>query len=99
MIPEEIRTVLRDEINPKLGACGGWITPLSYEDGVLTVRMGGKCRGCLAVDQTIHDLVEGTLRARCAEHPVKQVVLSDQVDPDLMAQAMKILSESKRRRN
>jgi len=41
---------------------GGWVELVSFEDGVLKVRMGGACEGCPLTETTLRGWVEGTVR-------------------------------------
>lgn len=41
---------------------GGSVEYVSYEDDVLTVRLGGACLGCPLSPSTLHGWVEGTVR-------------------------------------
>jgi len=41
---------------------GGSVEFVSYEDGILKVRLGGACLGCPLSPATLHGWVEGTVR-------------------------------------
>ena len=41
---------------------GGWVRMVSYEDGVVTVDMGGACEGCALSQTTIQGWIGGTVR-------------------------------------
>ncbi len=53
-IKKRIKVVL-DTIRPYLQADGGDIEFVSYEDGILFVKMIGACVGCGLIDYTMND--------------------------------------------
>ncbi len=68
-IEERIGYVLQSEINPGLAAHGGNVSLVELfddpEDGLTAVlQFGGGCQGCSAVDMTLKQGVETTLRAQ-----------------------------------
>lgn len=95
VVPKEIEMIFRDKINPTLANHGGYAQPLCYQDGIVTIRMGGCCRGCLSQDDTINGLIRQTLRNECAQFPIQEVVVSDEVAPELLAMAKQILGLNK----
>jgi len=95
MIPIEIDHVFKAYINPELAKHGGNATPVDYSDEVVTIRMGGACRGCLSADKTVNEVIKKELQERCKDYPVKEVVISDEVHPELWEMAMKILNGEK----
>ena len=62
---------------------------LSFEDGVVRFELLGRCSGCPAANITTEELIRETLRQEVAA--VKDVVLVEEVDEDLVAQARAIL--------
>lgn len=70
-IEEKINYVLQAEINPNLAAHGGnvqLIDLLDDEAGLTAVlKFGGGCQGCSAVDMTLKQGVETTLKAQVPE--------------------------------
>lgn len=67
-IEERINHVLYAEINPGLAAHGGNVQLLELtDDGVAILEFGGGCQGCSAVDMTLRDGVEKTLKERIPE--------------------------------
>ncbi|MEV6923643.1 NifU family protein [Dactylosporangium sp. NPDC051485] len=53
---------------------GGAIELLHVRDGVVTVRLGGACHGCLGAGRTLHQRLELQLRRRC---PGVRAVVAD----------------------
>lgn len=85
----EIEKVIHQQIRPQLATHGGDIRVLSFEDGVVRFELLGRCSGCPAANITTEELIRETLRQEVAA--VKDVVLVEEVDEDLVAQARAIL--------
>lgn len=67
-LEERINYVLQAEINPGLASHGGSVQLLELtEDNVAVLEFGGGCQGCSAVDMTLKDGVERTLKERVPE--------------------------------
>lgn len=57
---DEIKHVI-EKIRPYIQRDGGDVEFVSFEDGIVTVRMLGACMGCFALDDTIKDGIEAIL--------------------------------------
>ncbi len=67
-LEDKIRYVLYNEINPGLAAHGGNVSLKELtEDGFAVLEFGGGCQGCSAVDMTLKQGVEKTLKERLPE--------------------------------
>ena len=67
-LEERINYVLYAEVNPGLAAHGGNVQLLELtDDNVAILEFGGGCQGCSAVDMTLRDGVERTLKERIPE--------------------------------
>lgn len=70
-VEERINYVLQAEINPNLAAHGGSVMLLELvdDDAGLTavLKFGGGCQGCSAVDMTLKQGVETTLKSQIPE--------------------------------
>lgn len=67
-IEDKINYVLFNEINPGLAAHGGNVSLVEItEDDYAVLKFGGGCQGCSAVDLTLKEGVEKTLRERIPE--------------------------------
>ena len=67
-VEERINHVLYAEINPGLASHGGNVQLLELtDDNVAVLEFGGGCQGCSAVDMTLRDGVERTLKERIPE--------------------------------
>lgn len=86
---QEIEKVIDQQIRPQLATHGGDIRVLSFEDGVVRFELLGRCSGCPAANITTEELIRETLRQEVAA--VKDVVLVEEVDEDLVDQARAIL--------
>lgn len=86
----EIETVVQEEIRPKLALHGGDIRLLSFQNGVLRFELLGQCSGCPSASITTEELIRSVLTEAVPQ--VKDVVLVERVDENLVAQAKAILS-------
>ena len=67
-IEDRINYVLYNEINPGLAAHGGNVSLLEVTDDKYAVlQFGGGCQGCSAVDMTLKEGVEKTLKEQVPE--------------------------------
>lgn len=57
---DEIKHVI-EKIRPYIQRDGGDVEFVSFEDGIVTVRMLGACMGCIALDDTISEGIEAIL--------------------------------------
>jgi len=62
-LAERINYLLYTEINPSLAAHGGEVSLMMIDDeNYAVLQFGGGCQGCSAVDMTLKDGVEKTLK-------------------------------------
>ena len=67
-LEERVNYVLWTEINPMLASHGGEVSLVEIIDAeVVILRFGGGCQGCSAVDMTLKEGVERTLKERIPE--------------------------------
>src|SRR5690606_16646512 len=67
-LPDRVNYVLATEINPGLASHGGEVSLVDIIEGsVAVLKFGGGCQGCSAVDLTLKEGVEKTLRSRIPE--------------------------------
>lgn len=86
---QRIETVLDEYVRPVLGQHGGNVVLSEVEDGIVRIRLTGKCAGCPAADLTAEELIRTELLERIPE--LKNVVLVQEVSPALLEQARAIL--------
>lgn len=63
---ERIKEVL-EKTRPILQQDGGDIEFVSFEEGIVYVRMHGACSGCSAINTTLYDGIESILLAEVPE--------------------------------
>ena len=67
-IEDRINYVLYNDINPGLAAHGGNVTLVEFtRDNYAVLQFGGGCQGCSAVDVTLKQGVETTLKEKIPE--------------------------------
>jgi Fe/S biogenesis protein NfuA len=67
-LEDKINYVLYSDINPGLAAHGGQVELLELtEDNYAILKFGGGCQGCSAVDLTLKEGVEKTLKEKIPE--------------------------------
>ena len=67
-LEDKINYVLYNEVNPGLAAHGGDVSLVELtDDNYAVLQFGGGCQGCSAVDVTLKDGVEKTLKERVPE--------------------------------
>ncbi len=71
----EIKKVL-EKIRPYIQRDGGDVEFVSFQDGIVSVRMLGACKDCIAVDDTIKDGIEAILQEE-VEGIIKVIQVDD----------------------
>ena len=71
-IEERIKAII-DHIRPYINGDGGDIEFVSYQDGIVTIRMLWACVGCSMIDTTVNEGIKGWIMDEIEE--VKDVVL------------------------
>lgn len=92
MTMTELDRLMETHVRPQLREHGGDAEILSYENGILRLRMLGQCAGCPAADLTNETLIEGSLRQLVPE--LSQVVLVHQVSDDLLSEARRLMTRA-----
>ena len=90
---EQIKKILKDEVDPVLSAHYGGSVLTRYDDGVAAVKLTGNCASCPAAQQTIEDVVKEILMEHIPE--LKDVILDTSVSEDLLDMARQILNKNK----
>jgi len=60
-----------EKIRPNLQSHGGDVEYVSYDDGIVTVRLQGACAGCPMAQMTLQKGIEASLKQQIPE--VKEV--------------------------
>lgn len=88
-LEEQIKTVLKEKVDPVLGAHYGGATLTGFENNVAKVRLTGACASCPSAQYTIEDVVKSIVMENC--EGVEDVILDTSVSDDLIDMAKKIL--------
>ena len=88
---QKIEAVLDEKVRPVLAQHGGNILVKGYEEGVLHIELTGHCSGCYLASVTRRDVVEAELKSAIPE--IREVVLDDEIDPDMLNFARRILRQ------
>lgn len=87
---ERIEKVLEERVRPALLAHEGNVQIVGFEDGVLKIRLTGQCSGCPSAQLTTEELIAKEIRDAIPE--IKDVVLVNEVNPELLEFARKLLN-------
>lgn len=85
----KIETVLDEVVRPALAEHSGNVTIETFTDGVLRVRLTGRCSGCPSATATTEAFIAEKIQARFPE--IERVLLVTAVSDDLIAQAKAFL--------
>jgi Fe/S biogenesis protein NfuA len=86
---ESIERVLDESVRPVLREHEGDIQVVSFEDGVLKVRMQGSCSNCPSAVFDVEQLVAAEVQAAIPE--VERVVLAVGVSDELLEMARNLM--------
>lgn len=87
---ERIEKVLEERVRPALLAHEGNVQVVGFEDRVLKIRLTGQCSGCPSAQLTTEELIAKEIRDAIPE--IKDVVLINEVNPELLEFARKLLN-------
>lgn len=87
---QQIEQVIERDVRPSLFAHEGNVRILSYEDGILRVRLTGHCAGCPSAQLTTEEIIAKTVRDQIPE--VKDVILVTEVSGELLDMARRLLN-------
>lgn len=87
---EEIRKVLREQVDPVLAEHFGGSMLTKYENGIAYVKLTGACSQCPSAQETLETIVKDFVMGGVPE--VQDVQLDTSVSEDLLDMARKILS-------
>ncbi|WP_301860248.1 NifU family protein [uncultured Megasphaera sp.] len=86
---QNIEMVLTKYVRPSLANHQGNVVIVSYADGILRVRLTGKCSGCPSAQLTTEEIIAQTVKEHLPQ--IQDVVLVSGVSDDLIAQAKALL--------
>ena len=87
---DKIQRILEEDVRPALMAHEGDVELISYESQVVKVKLHGKCSGCPSAYLTTEELIAAKIKEKMPE--VKDVVLVQEVNPELLDFARRILN-------
>jgi Fe-S cluster biogenesis protein NfuA len=72
MLPEadlrqKVQNLLESEINPALGAHGGWVELIDVKKNAVYLKLGGGCQGCQSASMTLKMGIEKVIREKIPE--------------------------------
>ncbi len=88
----KIEAVLDEKVRPALRAHGGEIEIDRLEDGVLYVKLLGRCAGCPSADLTNETIVEAEL-VKALPELVRKAAVVQTVSDELWEQAKRLVRE------
>lgn len=86
---QHLEELLETLVRPALREHGGDVELVRYENGVLRLKMLGRCAGCPGATLT---LIEGQLKPLLPE--LREVILVHAVSDSLLAQARAMMTRS-----
>ena len=89
MTTEKLEQLLDELVRPALASHGGGVEFLSFEEGILRLKMLGQCAGCPGATMTNETLIEGQPMPLIPE--LKQVVMVHTVDESLLEMARELM--------
>lgn len=87
---DNIQRILEEDVRPALMAHEGDVELISYESQIVKVKLHGKCSGCPSAYLTTEELIAAKIKEKMPE--VKDVVLVQEVNPELLDFARRILN-------
>lgn len=88
---EKIEDVLDQYVRPQLSQHYGDVKIVSFNEGVLKIKLIGQCSNCPSAKFTVEDFIEKELREKLPE--VEKVVLIEGVSDELLEFARKVLKK------
>ena len=89
---QHLEELLETLVRPALREHGGDVELVRYENGVLRLKMLGRCPGCPGATLTNETLIEGQLKPLLPE--LREVILVHAVSDSLLAQARAMMTRS-----
>lgn len=86
---EEINKFIEEEIRPYLAKHYGDVQYDKFQDGILSVKLLGQCKGCPSAKITLEEVIEVSIKEHFPQ--IKRVELSDDISEDMYNIARSIL--------
>lgn len=84
-----VNQIIRSKIRPQLMDHYGDLELLRVENGIVTVKLLGACRGCPSAKATLEEIVLAGIQEELPE--IREVALYDETSEELLEMARKIL--------
>lgn len=85
---DEIEKIIDEEIRPYISSHGGNIQFINFSDGIVEVKIYGRCCNCPSLNITLHEVIrEKLLRV----NGVRNVMLSEIISNKTLEFAKKLL--------
>lgn len=91
---EAINKVIEEEIRPYLAKHYGDVQYENFQDGVLSVKLLGQCKGCPSAKITLEEVIEANLKEHFPQ--IDRVELSDDITEDMYNIARRLLNKDRR---
>lgn len=85
-----IERVLEEKVRPHLLTHEGDVRIVGFEEGILRIRLTGQCSGCPSARITTEELIGNAVMMAIPD--VRDVILVNEINPELLAFAKKILN-------
>ncbi len=87
-----IERIINKQVRPQIITHGGDINLLSFDEGIVKIKLLGQCSSCPASYLTVKHLVLAELQKAIPE--IIDVVVECSISDDLLAQARKLMGRS-----
>ena len=87
---KELEQILDAHVRPMLHGHGGDVKILSYENGILTLKLQGQCLSCASADFTT-DIIDKEIKQRMPG--IKDIIFDQSVSEELLEMARNILKK------
>lgn len=91
---DKIEQLIADKIRPVLAEHNGDISLVSYEDGIVKVRMLGQCAGCPSAMITTEEVIKKELMDAFSE--IKDVFVVQETSPELIEFARQLMGRNRK---
>ncbi|MCT4633007.1 MAG: NifU family protein [Firmicutes bacterium] len=89
----KLMEIIDSKIRPYMNNHNGDLSLVEVKDGYAKIKLYGACSGCPMADQSTREFIEEILSSHFPQ--IKRVVIDNEVSPDLIDRAKKILSKSR----
>ncbi|MBO5657749.1 MAG: NifU family protein [Agathobacter sp.] len=91
---EKIEQLISEKIRPVLAEHNGDISLVSFEEGIVKVRMLGQCAGCPSAMITTEEVIKKELMDTFPE--IKDVFVVQESSPELIAFAKQLMGRNRK---